>query len=142
MDTDRPGRMSFRGRWGAIRRETFLLDAALATLALVAARISTEITKGVPVPIVWLVATLVFTLISLNAARANRPRFVLHFLDDLRAIVGATAIAAMLVSFARLLLDSEPDIAGQASRLWLFSVTYAPLGPLQRSDANRAKTRK
>jgi exopolysaccharide biosynthesis polyprenyl glycosylphosphotransferase len=74
------------------------------------------------------VAFAVVAMIALAANGAYRPRFNLQFLEDLRAIVGATAIAAMSVTFARVVFSAGADVASQEVRAWLFAATYLAAG--------------
>ena len=106
------------------RRPTFTLDIIVALLAVVAARTSAGLSDADPTPAGWAIAFYVLLVANLTAVRANQPRFVLSFLDDARAIIGSAAIATMTVSFVRLLVSADPNIASQAARLWLFAATY------------------
>jgi exopolysaccharide biosynthesis polyprenyl glycosylphosphotransferase len=105
-----------------------LLDVVMVAIALVAVRWSATLGDIDPAPLGWALAFGVLIILALALAGAYRPRFTLHFLDDARQILGATAIAAMTVSFARLLVGDEADIASEASRLWLFAAAYVVAG--------------
>ena len=104
------------------------LDATLLVLAVVASGVSAEATGAEATPLGWVIGFGVLVLLNLAAAGAYRARFVLHFRDDARKILAATAIAAMAISFVRLLLSDEAEIASQASRLWLFTAAYLTAG--------------
>ena len=77
-------------------------------------------------------------------ARLLRPlpaSFATHFLEDARAIVAATAIVAMCMTFGRVLIFDNPDAAAQAVRAWIFASTYviaARAGQPSRRDAASA----
>ena len=46
------------------------------------------------------------------------------FLEDLRNVIAATAVAAMMVTFLRVLTTDDPTAASQAVRFWIFAGTY------------------
>jgi exopolysaccharide biosynthesis polyprenyl glycosylphosphotransferase len=105
-----------------------LLDLVMVGIALAAARWSATLGDIDPAPLGWALAFGLLIVLALALAGAYRPRFTLHFLDDARQILGATAIAAMTVSFVRLLFGDTADIASEASRLWLFAAAYVVAG--------------
>jgi exopolysaccharide biosynthesis polyprenyl glycosylphosphotransferase len=112
----------------SIAVDKLLLDAVLLALAIVAARVSAMIADSEPVALPWSLALAAIVLVALSLGGVYRPRFSLHFLNDARSILGATAIAAMTVSFVRLLFAGSPEIAGQSARLWLFAAAYLIAG--------------
>ena len=74
-------------------------------------------------------AVFVGLVLSLLALRGlYRPATSQRFLDDGRAILSATALAAMLITFLRLLFADHPDIAEEAIRWWLFAAVYLVAG--------------
>jgi exopolysaccharide biosynthesis polyprenyl glycosylphosphotransferase len=105
------------------------LDALMLTAAAVAALASAP-AAGIPdVDIGWLAAFSVIVLLLLAYSGIYRPSFGSRFLDDLRSILAATAVAAMSVTFIEVLLTDAPeDAAGQAVREWLFAATYLAAG--------------
>ena len=63
-------------------------------------------------------------MIALAVSGVYRPRINVQFLDDLRSIVGATALAAMVVTFVRVIVSDDVHTAAQAVRTWLFAASY------------------
>jgi exopolysaccharide biosynthesis polyprenyl glycosylphosphotransferase len=61
-----------------------------------------------------------------------RLRFRLHVLDDLKAIVVATSVAAMIVLTARVLFGTVADLDAETFRLWGFAVAYVAAGRVAR----------
>ena len=45
-------------------------------------------------------------------------------MDDVRAIVGSTAMVAMSITLARVIIGTGVGTAGQMVRAWLFAATY------------------
>ena len=102
----------------------FWLDVVALLVAVGATQLSNAVAGPGTASPLWIVMAVVITLLSLSAAGQYRPRFALRFLDDVRTIIAATAIAAMSVAFLRLLFDPDPHIASQAARYWLFAAAY------------------
>ena len=102
----------------------FWLDLAALVVAVAATQLSTSVGGPRGASPVWVVLGVAITMLSLSASGQYRPRFAIRFLDDTRTILGATAIAAMSVAFLRLLIASDPHIATQAARYWLFASAY------------------
>jgi exopolysaccharide biosynthesis polyprenyl glycosylphosphotransferase len=103
-------------------------DAVLLALAMGVTYVSGDLADISEPPLGWLLAFEAVALIALAAGGAYRARFNLELLEDLRAIVAATAIAAMGVTFARVVFTEAPDIASQEVRAWLFAATYLAAG--------------
>jgi exopolysaccharide biosynthesis polyprenyl glycosylphosphotransferase len=51
-----------------------------------------------------------------------------RFLDSARTILTGTAFAAMIVTFLRVLVEDQPEVAEQAIRSWLFAAVYLVSG--------------
>jgi exopolysaccharide biosynthesis polyprenyl glycosylphosphotransferase len=104
------------------------VDAAMLAISGLAV-IATSPTADVPVEGAgWLVGFGLLILSLLAVWGAYRPRIGLSFLEDIRAIVTATALAAMTVTFIRVLFTNDPNAAAQATREWLFSAVYLSAG--------------
>jgi exopolysaccharide biosynthesis polyprenyl glycosylphosphotransferase len=101
-----------------------LFDGLVLTLAMVATHLSAAPSGNQPPPLGWSVAFVFTALIALAAAGVYRPRINVQFLDDLRGIVAATAIAAMAISFVRVIVSDDINTASQEVRAWLFAATY------------------
>jgi exopolysaccharide biosynthesis polyprenyl glycosylphosphotransferase len=104
------------------------LDVVTIAIAIATTQLSARATDAVAMPLPWAVIDGLIVIGALAAGGAYRPRFTLAFLDSVRWVLGATAIAAMIVSFFRLLAVDDPQIAGQAARLWLFTTAYMLAG--------------
>jgi exopolysaccharide biosynthesis polyprenyl glycosylphosphotransferase len=109
-------------------RHEFALDVLMLVVAAGVAHLSSEASGSQPAPTPWVLSFSAIVVLGLALSGAYRPRFVPHFLDDVRSVLGATAIAAMVVTFARVLTADDPHIATQEARAWLFAATYVIAG--------------
>ena len=104
------------------------VDAAMLFLAAIAVVVGGE-AAGVASPPAAATAAFVFLCLSLYWSRGlYRLRFRIHTLDDLRTILGATTIAAMLVLTGRVLVGSTAALDTETARLWAFAVAYVCAG--------------
>ena len=104
------------------------LDAAMLVTAAVAATLGSA-SAGVPAPPArWLFAfsLIVFALFAARGMYATRLRFEL--LEDVRVVLVATSLAAMIVLTARELAGNPPDLAAQTIRMWAFAAAYLAAG--------------
>ena len=99
---------------------TLLLAGTVETLSAPAADVSTD--PG------WRIAFAALVLVLLASRGLYRATTGQHFLDDARAILSATAVAAMIVTFARVLFADEPQVAEEVIRYWLFASVYMVAG--------------
>jgi exopolysaccharide biosynthesis polyprenyl glycosylphosphotransferase len=102
----------------------FLFDTAMLMVALAA---DYAAARAADLPIqewYWLLLPAPLTLLLLGAWGVYRPRMTSSFLEDARGVIAATAVAAMLVTFLRVLTTDDPTAASQAVRFWLFAGTY------------------
>jgi exopolysaccharide biosynthesis polyprenyl glycosylphosphotransferase len=110
-------------------RGALVLDAAMLVAAALAAELGSSgagIARTAPV---WLVVygALVLLLLQLRGLYSWRVR--LQALDDVRAVITATGLAAMGLLSLRLVLPGDvDDLAGQSIRLWAFSTVYLGAG--------------
>jgi exopolysaccharide biosynthesis polyprenyl glycosylphosphotransferase len=119
-------RVRAAGTWA---RGAFALDAAMLLAAAVAAELGAQGAGIVRTSPVWLVvyAALVLLLLQLRGLYSWHVR--LQALDDVRAVVTATGLAAMGLLTLRLILPGDVgDLAGQSIRLWAFSAVYLGAG--------------
>ena len=101
-----------------------MMLAAAAAVAAVSARAS-----GDPaVSVGWAAGFSATVLAILAFLGTYRVRFAPHLFEDIRSILAATAIAAMAITFWRVLLSDDPHAAGQAVRAWTFAATYLSAG--------------
>jgi exopolysaccharide biosynthesis polyprenyl glycosylphosphotransferase len=111
-----------------VAERDFLVDAAMLGLAVLAAVITAP-SAQVPVEGAgWLLAFPLLTLGLLGTWGAYRRRNGLRFFEDVRTVIAATAVAAMTVTFVRVLFVDEPYAASQAVREWLFAAVYLAAG--------------
>ena len=61
------------------------------------------------------------TLVLLAHFGHYKPRFSLHLLDDIRSVVGSTAVAALAMAFVAALFTAETHPAEEALRTWRFA---------------------
>ena len=113
---------------GISHAREFLIDGVILLFAMAAAGLSAGMADVSQTPIGWSLAFVAIALLALAANGAYNPRFSLQFLEDLRYVLGATAIAAMGITFARVVLNEGPEIAGQEVRAWMFAATYLAAG--------------
>jgi exopolysaccharide biosynthesis polyprenyl glycosylphosphotransferase len=103
--------------------DALMLLAAVAVADLGAPR------AGVPAtPAVWLLAFPLLTFGIMAARGLYRPRVFLRVLDDLRVVVTATALAAMIVLSLRIVIADDPWVAAQTARIWAFASVYLVAG--------------
>jgi exopolysaccharide biosynthesis polyprenyl glycosylphosphotransferase len=105
-----------------------VVDAAMLVVGCFAAAIGSE-AAGVPAPPLESLAAftgLVLVLFALRGMYAPRIRPAL--LDELRAIVGATSLAAMAVLTLREVVGEPTDLAAQTIRPWAFATAYLAAG--------------
>ena len=76
----------------------------------------------------WRIAYGLMVLALLALRGRYRAVIAPRFLDDARTILSVTAVAAMIVTFIRLVVSNHPDIAEQEIRSWLFAAVYLIAG--------------
>ena len=72
----------------------------------------------------WRITFVVLVLTALALRGAYRASVGQHFLDSARTILSATAVAAMIVTFLRVALTDNSQVAEEEIRTWLFAVVY------------------
>jgi exopolysaccharide biosynthesis polyprenyl glycosylphosphotransferase len=97
-----------------------VLAGAIETLSASTADVSTS--PG------WRLAFGVLVLALLGLRGRYRAVVGQRFLDDARTILSVTAIAAMIITFIRLLYTDNPSIAEEEIRSWLFAAVYLIIG--------------
>jgi exopolysaccharide biosynthesis polyprenyl glycosylphosphotransferase len=116
----RPGRA-----WSVAR---FSLDATMLLTAGVAATLGSS-AAGVPAPpAIWIVvfAALVIGISAMRGMYGSRLHYEL--LEDLRVVLVATSLAAMVVLSMRELLSAPADLSAQVIRMWAFALAYVAAG--------------
>ena len=118
-----------------------LLDAAMLVLAASAEYLAAS-QADLPVQSIgWVVLPAVLTVAALAGWGVYRPHIASSFLEDVRTIIAATAVASMAVTFVRVLTTDDPTAASQAVRFWLFAGTYlvAARGGVRLSETQAAR---
>ena len=110
----------------AVRRARWRLatDALMLALAGSMETLSAS-AAGVSANPSWRVVFAIFVLALLALRGLYRPTTAgRQFLDDVRTILSATAVAALTITFIRTLFADRPDEAEEAIRFWLFAFVY------------------
>jgi exopolysaccharide biosynthesis polyprenyl glycosylphosphotransferase len=109
-------------------RVCFGLDAVMLVGAVIVSTVA-AVRAGLDTPpTLWLVAYPPLVLGLLATFGIYEARLRLQLLDDLRFILGATAIAAMAVVAAGVIMGDTRDVGIEALRLWTFSAVYLIAG--------------
>jgi exopolysaccharide biosynthesis polyprenyl glycosylphosphotransferase len=108
------------------RRGWFLLtlDVTALSLALGASAIGASAAHASVGPPLWLALYLVLTIAAIAGRRGYRFRLKTSPFEYVGQLFGATALAATLIIAARVVLDPDPEAAGQVVRTWAFSTVY------------------
>ncbi|HEX2111716.1 MAG TPA: sugar transferase [Gaiellaceae bacterium] len=117
--------MRQRTQWALAR---FLVDAAMLGLGATLAEAGWRGAGFAPSPLPWVVAFPLLSLVLLYVRGAYVHRVQLHLLDELRKVVGATAVAAMGVTTARVIAADEAIPSAQTVRPWLFATACLVAG--------------
>jgi len=118
--TARSRGLEARREWALVR---LVVDSVMLTLGAAVAETGWRAAGFEPTPLLWLLAFPVLTLVLLYARGAYRPRLHPRLLDELRRVVGASAVAAMAATTARVVLADDAIPSTQAVRPWLFATT-------------------
>ncbi len=111
--------------WVTLRIAVDIAMLALSSV-LVAVVASVEDATAPPVPWLAIYPALVLLLFRIRGMYAQRVR--LQVLDDLRGVVSATALAAMVVVTIRALTGEDALLAGQTIGQWVASVALLSTG--------------
>ncbi len=135
----RSRRVRVRTEWALVR---FALDATMLALGVAVAESSWRGAGFSATDSIWLVALPLAALVLLYVRGAYVSGLRPSFFDEVRRVVGATAIAAMFVTTARVVTSNEVVPSTQAVRPWLFATAcvLAGRGVLAWADA-RARRR-
>jgi exopolysaccharide biosynthesis polyprenyl glycosylphosphotransferase len=119
VPTPRSGtRVRQRTQWALAR---FFMDATMLALGAVLAEAGWRGAGFTPSPLAWLVAFPLLSLVVLYVRDAYVPRLQVDLLDEVRKVVGATTIAALGVTTARVVASDEVIPSTQAVRPWLLA---------------------
>src|SRR5215210_6776676 len=114
---------------GSWARGALLLDGAMLAAAAVAAQLGAGGAGIVGVSPVWLVVYGGLVLLFMRFRGMYAWRLRVSVLDDVRAVLTATALASMSLLTLRILLPGEvSDLASQSLRVLAFSAVYVAAG--------------
>ena len=129
-----------RGRRPRPAQRDFLVDVTMLVLAVLAGATIAHASES---PIDGGAGLFVFPLLTLALLAVRgmyRPRNGMHFLEVVRSIVAASAIAGMTVGFARLLFGAESGLAESAVvREWALVMTFLIVGRAAISLRSRSR---
>ena len=104
------------------------VDLLMVTATLVAANLSAS-HAGVPsTPLPLLLGFPLLILLLFRLRGMYRTWLVPRYLDQARAVVTTTALAAMTLLSIRVLVTDDPWVAAQTARAWVFGTTYLVIG--------------
>src|SRR5438309_1813857 len=119
-------RLRVAGSWA---RGALLLDVAMLLAAALAAELGSGGAGIIQTAPVWLVVYAAVVLLVLQMRGMYSWHVRLQALDDVRAVITSTGLAAMALLTLRLFLPGGiDDLAGQSIRLWVFSAVYLGAG--------------
>jgi exopolysaccharide biosynthesis polyprenyl glycosylphosphotransferase len=134
-----------RAQWGTAR---FSLDASMLALGVVVAETGWRAAGFAPSPVAWLAGFALLSLALLHARGAYVMRLRPGLLDEARRVAGATTLALMAVTTARVILSDSTIPSAQTVRPWLFATAcvlagrgvlgWADIRARRRGDADRA----
>jgi exopolysaccharide biosynthesis polyprenyl glycosylphosphotransferase len=104
------------------------LDAAMLILASLLARVVSIVADNPLSPVVWDSFFFVLVICGFGLRGLYRHRIRPNLLDEVRAIVSATAVATMGVISVRVALTDDIHLAAQTALLWLVSVCCLSAG--------------
>jgi exopolysaccharide biosynthesis polyprenyl glycosylphosphotransferase len=107
---------------------SLVLDVLMLGVAALLGQVAMRLAGSAAVPVGWLLALPLATIVLLSARGMYRSRMKLELVDDLRLVLGATTVAAMAVITARVLAGGDSAVAFEVVHQWLFSVVYLAAG--------------
>ncbi|MGH2919522.1 MAG: exopolysaccharide biosynthesis polyprenyl glycosylphosphotransferase [Solirubrobacteraceae bacterium] len=113
------------------------LDLFVLGLAVAANAIGADTTDATVGPVGWIAVYIALTIAAITIRRGYRFRLKTSPFEYVGLMIAANAIAATLVLAARVVLDPDPDAAGQVVRLWAFSTVYLIGGRVAAALASR-----
>ena len=104
------------------------VDCAMLLVAAAATTVG-AVRSGLPTASVgWLALFSALVLVFARLRGMYAPRLRLEILDDLRGVVTATALAAMVVLTVRVLFGDAETLAAEVFRPWAFATVYLAAG--------------
>jgi exopolysaccharide biosynthesis polyprenyl glycosylphosphotransferase len=104
------------------------VDSAMLVLAALATSVGASAGGFASAPLPWTIAFGGLTLALFQRRGLYKLRLRLRTLDDLRAILTAATLAAMIVLSVRILLGDSLDLAAESIRPWAFALVYLASG--------------
>src|SRR3954447_17204967 len=110
-------------------RAAFALDTAMLLAAIAATELGATAAGVEHVPVVWLAIFPLLVLAGLSGRSMYDWHIRLQALDDVRAVLVTTALAAMAMLSLRVILGGRgDDLSAQTRRLWAFAAFYVAAG--------------
>jgi exopolysaccharide biosynthesis polyprenyl glycosylphosphotransferase len=132
-------RLRARTQWALVR---FSLDFAMLGMGVALAETGWRAAGFPPSSLVWIFAFPALAVALMYARGAYVPRVQPQLLEQVRKVVGATAVAAMALTTLRVLVAETPVPDGQVIRPWLFATACVAAGRVVITWAeNRARRR-
>jgi exopolysaccharide biosynthesis polyprenyl glycosylphosphotransferase len=124
----KPDRAASSGRRATPRWAAALLtDASMLTAAVIAAEAAGQ-SHVAGTSFQWLITFSLLVLVFSYLRGMYAVRMRVQILDNLRAVVASTTLAAMSVLSLRVLALDDPWVAAQTARLWAFASVYLLAG--------------
>jgi exopolysaccharide biosynthesis polyprenyl glycosylphosphotransferase len=105
-----------------------LVDVAMLTLAGIATQIASHFAGYPKPPISWVMFFGLLVIVMFAARGLYGQRLRSHLLDEVRAIVSATAIATMAVISLRVIIADDPHTSGQTAQAWILAALFLSVG--------------
>jgi exopolysaccharide biosynthesis polyprenyl glycosylphosphotransferase len=106
----------------------FAIDVTMLVLAGLATSVGASVGGFASAPPAWSVLAGALTLALFQSRGLYALRIRLRMLDDVRSVVTATTLAAMIVLSIRILLGHTVDLAAESVRPWAFALVYLASG--------------
>ena len=104
------------------------VDLTMLVLAGLATSIGASVGGFASAPLTWTLLTGALTLALFRGRGLYTLRLRLRLLDDVRAVIVATTLAAMTVLSIRILLGDTLSLAAESIRPWAFALVYLASG--------------
>jgi exopolysaccharide biosynthesis polyprenyl glycosylphosphotransferase len=104
------------------------VDVTMLLAASVAAIAAGRATGMATPPARWALAYGCIAILLYHARSLYRAPLTLRIIDDLRALMAATTLAAVIAITFRLVVSPAPHIAAEFVRLWAFALVYVSGG--------------
>src|SRR4051812_25705393 len=101
-----------------------LVDVAMLTVAGLATQLASQLAGYPKPPVSWVMFFGLLVIVMLGIRGLYGQRLRSHLLDEIRAIVSATAIATMAVISLRVIIADDPHTSGQTAQAWILAALF------------------